>query len=145
MKTLVDLFFDNDARQRRDINEADSNITFLQQYASGLDDNLQRMIRLAYGQSEQIKLLTTTVEVLIDALEERGLIDETTLRARLADRMKPRPPPIPADDRAAGPYRQAPAEETTACTNCGTRVPLSATTMTEDGAVCDDCMRRLGM
>ena len=148
MRGIIDLFFDNDSRQRRDINQAQDNLAFVQQYAAGLDENVQRMFQTIRGQAEQLRVLAATVEVLMDTLEERGLLDETTLRARVADRLEP-PEPPPAE-ASGSPYRGTqptarPADEQQLpCTNCGTHVPASMTTMTENGVVCDDCMRRLG-
>ena len=113
MKGIFDLFLDDELRRPGDVSELAADVTSL--------------LKVARKQAEQLKVLYATIDVLTDVLEERGLIDEATLFARAADRLRLQ--------EAAPP----PPREMLSCGRCGANLPKSMTTTTPDGVLCDAC------
>jgi formylmethanofuran dehydrogenase subunit E len=135
-------FFDNDHRQRRDINDARADAAYV---AADLETLRGQVIRL----QRQLGDLSVLVSVLVRVLQESGGVDPQVLRYRVeaeienlaiarGERVYAEPPP-PAHI-ANPPEPQAPTVPTT-CTKCGQTVPANRTTITEAGVVCDGCAR----
>jgi hypothetical protein len=128
---------DSDKRQREDIDQNADSV-----------EELYKRLRELQG---QFKLLATTTGVLLDMLEERGLLDEGEVHRRVDEAMRPPAPPetpSPPPVMSGDPYRGGPAShapiETTQCVRCGKTVRLQATNLTGDGPVCDPCFAKAG-
>jgi hypothetical protein len=75
-------------------------------------------------QQAQIGMLAAAVMTLVEALGERGAIDPAAIRERIEAKLQP-------------PASTAPMA---GCVRCGRQVPVSSTTVTPDGTVCDACL-----
>jgi len=133
-------FFDNEYRQREDIDETADRVAQLQHATEALEQ-YQEQLR------NKLMQLAVTVDVLLDVLVEHDLLDEVELSHRVELRLYP-PPPRPAQSTGS-PYRGADGAEppprpvpTTMCTQCMKQVPLPLTQITENGVVCDLCFAR---
>lgn len=139
-----DSFFDNDYRQRADINTAREDAAAVGYEVDAMRGTLGRMQR-------QINDLSTLVSVLVRLLEEAGHADMKVLRYRVeaeldaqrAAREQFGPTSI-GDLRAGAPVNEAPREPEapttpTTCAKCGSVVPQNRTTITATGVVCDRC------
>jgi hypothetical protein len=131
--------FDSDWKQRQDLYEAEDDINFLKNYAANVDGNVN-VLRM------QVVRLAKTVEILIDMLEDKGHLDEERLQERVEAAFAPPPPRTAPIAHAGGdPYRSMPAETAqrpvakTICIRCNANVPVTMTTLTETGAMCDHC------
>jgi hypothetical protein len=139
-----DGFFDNELRQRSDINDARADTAAVGYEVDVMRGTLGRMQR-------QIGDLSTLVSVLIRMLEESGHADMKVLRYRVeaeldaqrAAREQFGPTSIgdlraTAAPTAAPPEPQVPTTPTT-CEKCHSVVPQNRTTITATGVVCDRC------
>jgi hypothetical protein len=135
-------------RERQLVNEAASELQGLDLTVEGLTGQVRRLAQLGQEQGQQIVRLQAVVDLLLDLVVEKGLVDADHLRDRVQTVLAAlEPPPPPVVTAAAGPYRSGPAplpapERQTACVRCGQQVPLSKTVMTAEGEVCDACHLR---
>ena len=136
-----DTFFDNDYRQRSDINDMRDETAYASAEIAGVRQHAVRLQR-------QVSDLSVLVSVLVRMLEESGHLDAKVLRYRVeaelenlavarGERVYAEPPP-PAHI-VNPPEPQAPTTPTT-CSKCGQTVPANRTTITESGIVCDGCV-----
>jgi hypothetical protein len=141
-----DSFFDNDYRQRSDINDLRNDAAYVAADIEGVRAHCFRLQR-------QVGDLSVLVSVLVKVLEENGQLDPKVLRYRVeaelealaAARMQG-PGSLGESLRggapqASPPEPQAPTTPTT-CGKCGQVVPANRTTITESGVVCDGCAAR---
>jgi len=138
-----DMFFDNDYRQRSDIND------IRDQLAIATDTS--HIVTATATLSRQIQDLSVLVHVLIRLLEESGGVDGKMLRYRveaelenLAAARRGFGPVSMGDALKAGGASAEPAEPPpnltpTVCGKCGQTVPANRTTITANGVVCDRC------
>lgn len=137
-------FFDNDYRQREDINDLR---TTASDVAAGLHGVATQVARL----QRQVTDLSVLVGVLVKLLEETGGLDAKVLRYRveaeleaLAAARAQGPRSLGETLRAGGAGDASPPEPAvpttpTTCGKCGAVVPANQTTITEIGVVCDRC------
>jgi formylmethanofuran dehydrogenase subunit E len=135
-----DTFFDNDYRQRTDINDVRADTAYVAADVDALRGQVMRLQR-------QLGDLSVLVSVLVRVLQESGAVDPKVLRYRVeaeienlavarGERMY-----TPAPAHVANPPEpQAPTVPTT-CGKCGQTVPANRTTITEAGVLCDGCAR----
>ena len=141
-----DMFFDNDYRQREDINELRDQLVHA--------TDTSHLARAAGTLSRQVQDLSVLVQMLVRMLEESGHLDGKVLRYRVEAELENMRaareafgPTSMADalraGRAAGEPAEAPPPSTpTMCTRCGQTVPQNLTTITAGGVVCDRCAVR---
>ncbi|MDQ3334279.1 MAG: hypothetical protein M4D80_03895 [Myxococcota bacterium] len=138
-----DNFFDNDHRQRNDINEARADAAYVAADVDALRTQVGRLQR-------QLGDLSVLVSVLVRVLQESNALDPKVLRYRVeaelenlaaargefsvADKYNRAQPSV------SPPEPVAPTTPTT-CSKCGQTVPANRTTITETGVVCDGCAR----
>lgn len=138
-----DMFFDNDYRQREDINE------LREQLASATDTN--HLARAASTLGRQVQDLSVLVQVLVRMLEESGHLDGKTLRYRVEAELenmraiRESMGPLSMGDALRGggssarPQEAPPPTTPTLCVKCSRMVPQNQTTITANGVVCDRC------
>jgi hypothetical protein len=136
-------FFDNDHRQRSDINDARADAAYVAADLDALRGQVGRLQR-------QLGDLSVLVSVLVRVLQESTVVDPKVLRYRVeaelenlaaargeysvADKYNHAQPSV------SPPEPVAPTTPTT-CGKCGQTVPANRTTITETGVVCDGCTR----
>lgn len=129
--SFFETFFDNDLRQREDINDAREATEELRELAAS---NIAQLHRIVATQRDQLRDLSVAVSVLVKMLAEHGVLDDKVLRyrveAEIEERLEAakRPPPATAADAALRPVT---------CSKCLQARSPSQTIMTEHGAVCD--------
>src|SRR5678815_1349981 len=74
--SLLDYLFDNEWKQRSDLNALDTRADAMSSNVSGLDGQVRRM-------SGQLVELAATVRVLVRKLEETGQLDRAKLAAEI--------------------------------------------------------------
>ena len=138
-----DMFFDNDYRQREDINELRDQLVHA--------TDTTHLARAAGTLSRQVQDLSVLVQMLVRMLEEAGHLDGKVLRYRVeaelenmrAAREAFGPTTMGDALRAGGvasePVEAPPPSTPTMCTRCGQTVPQNLTTITASGVVCDRC------
>lgn len=91
----------------------------------------------------EVRELELLTRVLVEMLEEKGLLDADEVRARLANAKRPKA--VAARAPEGGPYRgggvfaEPPPPGTVACARCGTFVAERKVFTNADGRFCRDC------
>src|SRR4051812_25455928 len=124
---------------RAAINHNADELSYVGATVSSLEAAVQR-------QAQEILQLRAMVIGLAEVLHARALFDDTELqRAVQATWVQLTAPPPPPPQSMTDPYRgmpaeaPAPPERLIVCPQCGRRVPISKTTITEHGEICDAC------
>lgn len=129
-----EMFFDNDYRQREDINELRSAL------ASGMDTSyLQHTIGML---QTKVRGLETLVSVLVKMLEESGQLDAKVLRYRVEAEIESQEAArreATVGSTSGNPVEVPPPSTPTMCARCGKTVPQNLTTITVAGVICDRC------
>lgn len=125
---FLDYLFDNEIRQRSDINDAAASAADARFYGDLALENVEQLRKQVLAQREQLRDLSVLVSVLVKMLADGGQVDDKVLRYRVEAE-------IDALVDAAKPTMRL---ET--CSRCGSKVAAAQTSMTEDGPVCDRCM-----
>lgn len=124
MAGIFEYWFDNEWKQRDDINELQGTAGAAAYGVEVLQAQVAQLRPLVFEMS-------ATVAVLVKMLAEAGHLDPNVLQSRIKaeieERRNWRPPPPPP----AGPLPNI------TCTRCGRERRPEDTLMTADGAVCD--------
>lgn len=134
---FFDLFFDNDTRQRSDLND-------LRDRDSLISGNLESHAMQLDTLRGQVHNLSTIVGVLVKMLDETGQLDSKILRYRLeaqVEALKERRQ-VQASGPNVQPVAEPPPTTPITCTRCGNVVPANRTVITEQGTICDSCGAR---
>lgn len=138
---FFEMFFDNDTRQREDINDLREHNTSL---AVELSSNIGEVRAYAVTLQKQVNDLSLAVAVMMRMLEESGQLDTKILRYRLEAEHEAIEAARLAQIRGRYAVEPAPVEAPppatpTLCGTCGKTVPAHQTVITADGVVCDQC------
>jgi hypothetical protein len=118
---FFDLFFDDDYRQRSDINS-------LQHQESVIATDVAGLAQRVSALQKQVRELSMTVAVTMKMLGEAGHLDSKIVRYR-----------VEAELEAAEEATHHAPTAAVKCDRCGQSVPANRTTITESGQVCDRC------
>lgn len=120
--------FDNDYRQRSDINDAAREAADARFYGDLALSNVEQLRTQVLSQRDQIRDLSIAMTVLVKMLAEAGTVDDKVLRYRVEAELEERL-------EAARPQNRA-----VTCLRCKQELPAAQTQMTDEGTVCDRCM-----
>ncbi|MBA3393184.1 MAG: hypothetical protein H0T89_11090 [Deltaproteobacteria bacterium] len=135
--SFFEMFFDNDYKQRSDINDAYAEAANARFATSLAMSNLEQLGKQLLVQRDEIRDLTVAVSVLVKMLAESGALDDKVLRYRVEAELEER-----IEAAKAAQVRQsvaaAPAElADVTCSKCLQRRDPGQTVMTGNGVVCD--------
>jgi hypothetical protein len=118
---FFDLFFDDDYRQRSDINDLRRQESVVATDVAGLSQQIAAL-------RKQVHDLSMTVAVMMKMLGEAGQLDPKIVRYR-----------VEAELEAAEEATHKAPTAMVKCDRCKASVPANLTTLTETGQVCDRC------
>jgi hypothetical protein len=124
---FFDLFFDDDYRQRSDINDLRDQEWRIATDVAGLSAQVEKL-------QGQLHDLSMTVAVLLKMLGEAGTVDPKIVRYRVEAEIEE----LEARREEAAKNHQGSTVPVT-CAKCGASVPANRTTITERGTICDRC------
>lgn len=143
--------------ERAAINEAADELDSLTWQTSDLSARTQRLALRQQELVREVTSLRTVVRVLSELLIEAGAVNHAALSERITaalDALEPQKPaarpPMPREHGGAS-YRDngvphvspPPPLREVRCTRCQAMVPAPETTVTEDGALCEECFRQV--